>query len=764
MNRLWKVLIRPILEEINAKYIVEIGSDLGVNTKNILEYCVDNNAHFTAIDPFPKFDIEEFKAKYGDKFEIYTELSLNRLPLLKDYDAILVDGDHNWYTVYNELKLIEGYFKDKKFPIIFLHDMGWPYARRDLYYNPENIPQRHRQPYKKLGIYPGKNSLLDNGGLNSHLNNAISENNPHNGILTALEDFIKESDLEFSFKYINAFHGLGILYVKDDKIVKKVIENADIVDLLEKERNEQIITYNESKVKNNELKRNLNESKTTLKHLEDDLDQTETKLDQTKTKLKMTETRLNMVETDLHEKESQLESLNNQIKIVESNEIVVRKLRKKLDSIETTYFEMRYHKNYDRSYTQRLSSKFTILYLLLKGNGSIKNALTNIKGYRAIKNNNLFDIGYYLKNNKDVMSTGKDPFIHYLYHGFKENRNPNPKFSSNYYLTNYDDARKSNLNPLIHYSLYGIKDGRSTRGIKIAIKIPVPSWKTVNEWGDYHFALGLQKEFEKKGCDVIIQILTEWYNGDDDCDVVLVLRGIQRYRPNNQHFNIMWNISHPDDIDIDEYNQYDYVLIASEIWAEKIKKLADIPVETMLQCCDPELFYPEPSSDYNHELLFVGNSRKVFRKIIKDLLPTDKSLSVYGTNWHDLIDEKYITGSHVPNKELRKAYSSCEILLNDHWDDMREKGFISNRLFDGFASGALIISDKVKGAEDVFGEALITYETRDELNDLIDFYLDNKELSKKIVESTRNNVIEHHTFQNRAEYMLNIINSNLMEK
>ena len=298
--------------------------------------------------------------------------------------------------------------------------------------------------------------------------------------------------------------------------------------------------------------------------------------------------------------------------------------------------------------------------------------------------------------------------------------------------------------------------------IKIAIKIPVPHWKNVNEWGDYHFALGLQKEFEKKGCDVIIQILTEWYNGDDiDCDVVLVLRGIQRYWPNNQHFNIMWNISHPDDIDIEEYNQYDYVLIASEIWAEKIKKLADVPVETMLQCCDPELFYPESSSDYNHELLFVGNSRKVFRKIIKDLLPTDKSLSVYGTNWHDLIDEKYIIGNHVPNKELRKAYSSCEILLNDHWDDMREKGFISNRLFDGFASGALIISDKVKGAEDVFGEALITYETRDELNDLIDFYLDNKELSKKLVESTRNNVITHHTFQNRAEYMLNIINSNL---
>ena len=764
MNRLWKVLIRPILEEINAKYIVEIGSDLGLNTKHILEYCLDNNAHLTAIDPFPKFDIEEFKAEYGDKFEIYTELSLNRLPLLKDYDTIIIDGDHNWYTVYNELKIIEESFKDKKFPLIFLHDIGWPYARRDLYYNPENIPQKHRQPYKKLGIYPGKNSLLETGGLNSHLFNAITENNPHNGILTALEDFIKESDLKLSFEHVNAFHGLGILYIKEDKIdkiVKKVIESADIVDLLEKERNTQTIANNESEVKNNELRRNLHESKTTMNNLEEEFNQSQNKLNQTESKLEMTGTRLNIVETDLHEKENQLESLNQQIKIIESDEILVRKLRKKLDTVETNYLKMRYHKNYDRSLTQRLSSKFTILYLLIKGKGGINNAITNIKGYRSIKKNNLFDIGYYLKNNKDVMSTGKDPFIHYLYHGFRENRDPNAKFNSNYYLTNYSDARKSNLNPLIHYSLYGIQDGRRTK-IKIAIKIPVPSWKTANDWGDYHFALALQKEFEKKGCDVIIQILTEWYNSDDDdCDVVLVLRGIQKYRPNNKHFNIMWNISHPDEIDIDEYNQYDYVLIASEIWADKIKELADVPVETMFQCCDPDLFYREPSSKYNHELLFVGNSRNVFRKIMKDLLPTDKSLAVYGNNWEELIDEKYIMGNHIPNKELRKAYSSCKILLNDHWDDMREKGFISNRLFDGFASGTLIISDKVEGAEDIFGEALITYETRDELISLIDLYLDNKELRRKIVETTRNNVIEHHTFQNRAEYMLKIINSNL---
>lgn len=53
MNRFWNVVLRPIIEEIEPKYIVEVGSENGQNTKNILEYCVENNSRMTAIDPFP---------------------------------------------------------------------------------------------------------------------------------------------------------------------------------------------------------------------------------------------------------------------------------------------------------------------------------------------------------------------------------------------------------------------------------------------------------------------------------------------------------------------------------------------------------------------------------------------------------------------------------------------------------------------------------------------------------------------------------------
>ncbi len=296
----------------------------------------------------------------------------------------------------------------------------------------------------------------------------------------------------------------------------------------------------------------------------------------------------------------------------------------------------------------------------------------------------------------------------------------------------------------------------------IAIKIPVPKCEVAHEWGDYHVALGLKKEFEKKKCNVILQILPEWDNNDDaNCDVVLVLRGLSKYKPKPHHYNIMWNVSHPDKVSFGEYSQYDYVLIASNLWTDKIREIVDVPVEAMLQCTDPTLFYPDFSEEYKHNLLFVGNSRKVFRKIIKDLLPTDKDLSVYGTNWEKLIDKKYIKGKHIPNIELKKAYSSCKILLNDHWDDMRKKGFISNRLFDGFAAGAFIISDKINGAEKLFGDALVTYETPDELNHLIENYLNNEKERTRKAKKGQQIVIKKHTYQKRVEQILDIINSTM---
>ena len=212
MNKFFDKIILPLFDKINAKTIVEVGCYKGENTKRLLEYCEKNDATLNAIDPFPssQFPLEYFQNNYGDKFKFYDELSLERIPLLKNFDVILLDGDHNWYTVFNELKSIEMNFYQYNFPIILLHDVSWPYGRRDSYYHPENIPSEFINPYKKAPMLPGKKGL-SKYGMNGGVFNAIDENTPKNGVLTAIEDFIDQSELNLKYFSLNIFHGLGVI-------------------------------------------------------------------------------------------------------------------------------------------------------------------------------------------------------------------------------------------------------------------------------------------------------------------------------------------------------------------------------------------------------------------------------------------------------------------------------------------------------------------------------------------------------------------------
>jgi hypothetical protein len=201
---------------MNIKKLVEIGAHSGANTVKLLEYCSKTNGKLFVIDPKPLFDANTLTSQYGSELYLIKNLSLNVLPFLADYDAVLLDGDHNWYTVYHELKMIEqNAIIRGNFPLVFIHDIEWPYARRDLYYSPESIPEPFRKPYAQKGMLPGLSELIENDGVNFVLNNALYEGGERNGVLTAVEDFLKETKLSISFYQVSGSNGLGILVPSD---------------------------------------------------------------------------------------------------------------------------------------------------------------------------------------------------------------------------------------------------------------------------------------------------------------------------------------------------------------------------------------------------------------------------------------------------------------------------------------------------------------------------------------------------------------------
>ena len=228
----WEKVVAPVIEAAGAKRIVEIGALRGENTVLVLE-SLGPDAEFHVIDPLPEFDPSEHERRFPGRYVFHRDLSLNVLPHLPPMDVALIDGDHNWYTVYNELKHLANTARaaGAPMPVMVMHDVCWPYGRRDLYYAPEQIPEEFRQPYERRGMRRGRKGLVPNGGLNATLCNAVTEGGPRNGVMTALDDFVAEYDRPLRRVVIPIYFGLAIV-VEQDRL-RRQPQLAALLDHLE---------------------------------------------------------------------------------------------------------------------------------------------------------------------------------------------------------------------------------------------------------------------------------------------------------------------------------------------------------------------------------------------------------------------------------------------------------------------------------------------------------------------------------------------------
>lgn len=212
MTRFWERFIKPIIETAKAKTLVEIGADFGWNTRNILAYCRETGAHVDVIDPAPQPQLHGVLAQFDKEHTYFPMKSVDAIPVISAPDIALIDGDHNWHTVFTELTLLFARASQlsAKPPIVLSHDVAWPYARRDMYYDPHGLKAEVRHPYAYRGIIPGRSELMERG-MNGTLANALHEGGPQNGVLTAIEDFITTTNVPTSFCKLPFFNGLGIL-------------------------------------------------------------------------------------------------------------------------------------------------------------------------------------------------------------------------------------------------------------------------------------------------------------------------------------------------------------------------------------------------------------------------------------------------------------------------------------------------------------------------------------------------------------------------
>jgi hypothetical protein len=227
-------VILPCLRAIEARMVVEVGASHGDFTRELLTWAAEADTRVTAIEPSPAPELVSL-AESDPRLELVRETSREALPRLANAGAFIVDGDHNYYTVSQDLRLIVDRAPGERMPLVMLHDMGWPHGRRDAYYDPQAIPAEDRQPLAHNAYLDPENPGVADGGFLVEWA-AKREGGERNGVLTAVEDLVGEGD-DLRLVVVPAFFGLGVMWHRDApwaEAVGQIVEPWDRNPLLER--------------------------------------------------------------------------------------------------------------------------------------------------------------------------------------------------------------------------------------------------------------------------------------------------------------------------------------------------------------------------------------------------------------------------------------------------------------------------------------------------------------------------------------------------
>lgn len=163
----------------------------------------------------------------------------------------------------------------------------------------------------------------------------------------------------------------------------------------------------------------------------------------------------------------------------------------------------------------------------------------------------------------------------------------------------------------------------------------------------------------------------------------------------------------------------------------------------------------EPVSDVlpempRHEIVFLANAYSPERKALGIALKEmSANVGLYGSDWNEL-------GSGITLYDFAAGaglYRACKIAIGDN--QYRDKGFVSNRLFEALANGAFLLHQHIPGLQEltglIDGVHYVSWRDLADLKFKVEYYLADEDSRRQIAAAGEAFVKEHHTFEVRVK-------------
>ncbi|KQS14317.1 hypothetical protein ASG04_00010 [Curtobacterium sp. Leaf183] len=268
--------------------------------------------------------------------------------------------------------------------------------------------------------------------------------------------------------------------------------------------------------------------------------------------------------------------------------------------------------------------------------------------------------------------------------------------------------------------------------------------------GDVYVALGLAKYLERLGWGVQLWPIDRWdTHVPDDVDVVVSM--IESFVPGllPRHTALVGWVRNWTDVwaELPYLDEFDAVWTSSTAARDRIAERYDGAVHLLPIGVDPELFSGDDQGSSPIDVVttvnFWGAERLGTSAL--DELAEQRDVVWYGANQEHLVRSDRIDHrGHASFFDLPAVYAAARVVVDDVIPPARAYATHNSRLFEGLASGSLVVTNCAEGLEELGLGDLPTY------HDGPSLVLAAADTDAALVERLRAVVLERHTYASRA--------------